>query len=147
MVYNTILNKINMLSLRHLDICVRYICIYKNVSSVHYFIREVYCLRKPDTICWNSSRVIHLSATYNLQQTTISNCAALSKITNKAWYIMRIVCWQTILMKYHTLFFFRKLGKDVAKFVVCCSCDWRLKLKQYLLGRALHTLPGIKHIR
>ena len=24
---------------------------------------------------------------------------------------MRIVCWQTILMTYHTLFFFRKLGK------------------------------------
>ena len=24
---------------------------------------------------------------------------------------MRIVCWQTILMKYHTLFFFWKLGK------------------------------------
>ena len=58
---------------------------------------------------------------------------------------MRIVCWQTILMKYHTLFFskigkdvakfvmkyhtlfFSKIGKDVAKFVVCCSCDWRFK--------------------
>ena len=24
---------------------------------------------------------------------------------------MRIVCWQTILMRCHTLFFFRKLGK------------------------------------
>ena len=24
---------------------------------------------------------------------------------------MRIVCWQTILMKYHTLFFFQKLEK------------------------------------
>ena len=38
------------------------------------------------------------SATYNLQQTTISNFAAFSKITNKACYFMRIVCWQTILM-------------------------------------------------
>ena len=28
---------------------------------------------------------------------------------------MRIVCWQTILMKYHTLFFW-KIGEDVAKF-------------------------------
>ena len=45
-------------------------------------------------------------ATYNLQQTTISNFAAFSKITNKEWYLMRIVCWQKILMKYHTLFFF-----------------------------------------
>ena len=42
---------------------------------------------------------------YNLQQTTISNFAANLKITNKACYFMRIVCWQTILVKYHTLFF------------------------------------------
>ena len=48
------------------------------------------------------------------------------KITNTAWYFMRIVCWQTILMKYHTLFF-SKIRKDVAKFVVCCSLDRRLK--------------------
>ena len=33
---------------------------------------------------------------------------------------------QTILMKYHTLFL-SKIGKDVAKFVVCCSRDWRFK--------------------
>ena len=26
---------------------------------------------------------------------------------------MRIVCWQTILMKYHTLFFFRNLEKNL----------------------------------
>ena len=45
-----------------------------------------------------------------------------SKIKNKAWYFMRIVCWQTILMKYHTLVFL-KIRKDVAKFVVCCSRD------------------------
>ena len=37
---------------------------------------------------------------------------------------MRNVCWQTILMKYHTLFFF-EIRKDVAKFVVYCSRDWR----------------------
>ena len=54
-----------------------------------------------------------LSATYNLQQTTISNFAAFSKITNnlKAWYFLRTVGWQTILMKYHTLFLFPKFGK------------------------------------
>ena len=39
---------------------------------------------------------------------------------------MRIVCWQTILMKYHTLFLL-KTRKDYAKFVVCCSRDWRFK--------------------
>ena len=37
---------------------------------------------------------------------------------------MRIVCWQTILMKYHTLFF-SKIREDVAKFGVCCSRDWQ----------------------
>ena len=31
-----------------------------------------------------------------------------------------------ILMKYQT-FFFLKTGKDVAKFVVCCSRDWCIK--------------------
>ena len=29
-------------------------------------------------------------------------------------------------MKYHTLFF-QKIRNDVAKFVVCCSCDWRFR--------------------
>ena len=44
---------------------------------------------------------------------------------------MRIVCWQTILMKYHTLFF-SKIRKDVSKFVVCCSRDKRFKsLKKF----------------
>ena len=42
---------------------------------------------------------------------------------------MRIVCWQTILVKCCSLFlfFFLKIGKDVAKLVVCCSRDWRFK--------------------
>ena len=39
---------------------------------------------------------------------------------------MSTVCWQTILKKYHT-FFFSKISKDVAKYIVCCSCDWRFK--------------------
>ena len=58
---------------------------------------------------------------------TISNFAAFSKITNKAWYFMRIVCCQTIHMKYHTLLL-SKIRKNVAKFVICCSHDWRLML-------------------
>ena len=39
---------------------------------------------------------------------------------------MSIVCWQTILVKQYTLFF-SKIMEDVAKFVVCCSRDWRFK--------------------
>ena len=58
----------------------------------------------------------------------ISNFAVFffSKITNKAWYFMRIVCWQTILMKYHTLFL-SKIWKDFTKFVICSGRDWHLK--------------------
>ena len=41
---------------------------------------------------------------------------------NIAWSFMRIM----ILMKYHSLFL-SKIRKDVTKFVVCCSCDWRFK--------------------
>ena len=41
---------------------------------------------------------------------------------------MRIVCWQTILMKYHTLFF-SKIGKDGAKFVICSSLIGALRVK------------------
>ena len=38
----------------------------------------------------------------------------------KAWYFMKIVCWQTILMKYHALFvIFEKAAKF--EIVVCCK--------------------------
>ena len=33
-------------------------------------------------------------------------------------------------MKYHTLFL-SKIGKDVAKFVVCCSGDWHFKVNYF----------------
>ena len=39
-------------------------------------------------------------------------------------------------MKYHTLFL-SKTRKDVAKFVVCCSPDWRFKG----YSRNTHLLP------
>ena len=39
---------------------------------------------------------------------------------NKVWYFMRIVCQQTILMKYHALFvIFEKAAKF--EIVVCCK--------------------------
>ena len=39
---------------------------------------------------------------------------------NKVWYFMRIICWQTILMKYHALFvIFEKAVKF--EIVVCCK--------------------------
>ena len=39
---------------------------------------------------------------------------------NKEWYFMRIVCQQTILMKYHALFvIFEKAAKF--EIVVCCK--------------------------
>ena len=51
---------------------------------------------------------------------------------------MGIVCWQTILMKYHTLFF-TKIRKDVAKLVDCCSGDWGFKaVASRILDRKKH---------
>ena len=68
------------------------------------------------------------SDTFNLQQMAISNVAAFSKITNKTWYFMRIVCWQAILMKYHTLFFsenWESLDKQCRPRL---DCFWRSSL-------------------
>ena len=39
---------------------------------------------------------------------------------NKVWYFMRIICQQTILMKYHALFIsFEKAAKF--EIVICCK--------------------------
>ena len=35
-----------------------------------------------------------------MQKTILSNFEAFAKIANKAQYIMRIICWQTIIMQY-----------------------------------------------
>ena len=45
---------------------------------------------------------------------------------------MKIICRQTILMKYHSLFLL-KIRKVAAKFVVCCSRDWRFRVKLVFL--------------
>ena len=59
---------------------------------------------------------------------------------------MRIVCWQKILMKHHTIFFL-KIRKDVARFVICCSHDWHFKglyaSKAYVLRNKNETLSSI----
>ena len=41
---------------------------------------------------------------------------------------MRIVCWQTILMKYHSLFL-SKIRRDVAKFVSAAVVIGALRVK------------------
>ena len=42
-------------------------------------------------------------------------------------------------MKYHSLFL-SKIRKYVAKFVICCSCDWRFRVKGFSLS-VLAKLP------
>ena len=59
------------------------------------------------------------------------------KITNKARYFMRIVCQQTILMKYYTLF--GEIMKNVATFIVCCSRDWRFRANQWCPEKDIST--------
>ena len=55
-----------------------------------------------------------------LQQTTNFATSLLIFERNKEWYFMRIVCQQTILMKYHALFVvFEKAAKF--EIVVCCK--------------------------
>ena len=64
--------------------------------------------------------VLPLKRQSQLQQTT--NLVTLFQIfeKNKVWYFMRIVCQQTILMKYHALFvIFEKATKF--EIVVCCK--------------------------
>ena len=46
---------------------------------------------------------------------------------------MRIVCQQTILMKYHALFMFEKAAKF--EIVVCCKLKVAL---EWLKGKSLH---------
>ena len=62
-----------------------------------------------------------LKSQSRLQQTTNFSTSFLIFETNKVWYFMRIVCQQTILVKYHALFVILK--KKTAKFeiVVCCK--------------------------
>ena len=82
-------------------------------------------------VCYEGTVLYSQSLTHKAQPIIYSRrqfqiLLLFSKITEKICYFMRIVCWQMILKKYHTLFF-SKIGKDVNKFVICCSCDWRFK--------------------
>ena len=58
---------------------------------------------------------------------------------------MRIVCWQTILMKYYTIFF-SIIMKDVTKFVVCCSHDWRFKVIILILTHLAYRANAKKSV-
>ena len=62
----------------------------------------------------------HLKRQSRLQQTTNLVTSFPIFENNKVWYFMKIVCQQTILMKYHTLFV---IFEKAAKFyiVVCCK--------------------------
>ena len=63
--------------------------IYKNVNFLKEMSRRQKCMQN-----FPACKINPYSAIYNLQQTTILNCAAFSKIT---------CIRQAILMKYHIL--------------------------------------------
>ena len=44
---------------------------------------------------------------------------------NKVWYIIRIVCQQTIFVKYHALFVILKKQQNL-KLSSAANCRWRL---------------------
>ena len=101
-------------------------------SAIYYTIckTELFCIF--ERLRYSSKRLNHLAGTKPCRSKldTILNYSSFnsvppifcsrrqfqilllfSKKTNKTWYFTRILCcWQTILMKYHTLFF-SKLGK------------------------------------
>ena len=53
-----------------------------------------------------------LNLTLKVPNTTASDNKLCDIFINKKWYFMRIVCQQTILMKYHALFvIFEKAAK------------------------------------
>ena len=64
---------------------------------------------------------------------------------------MRIVCWQTILVKYHTLFF-SKIGKDVANLSSAAVVIGALRVNVSVSTASLHfvleqgTLTDPPHI-
>ena len=66
------------------------------------------------------------SATYNLQQTTISNLADFFFKTNNIKHFHEN-CLLADNPHDISRLIFSKISKDVATFVVCCSRDWRLK--------------------
>ena len=71
-----------------------------------YFILWVFIILVQRFLFWCNPK----SAIYYLQQMTIANFAAFSKITNKVWYFMRIVCWQRFSCNIIP-YFCQKLGK------------------------------------
>ena len=77
-------------------------------------------------VYWGTNKLIHLRCSLTLKAPIMT--AADNKFcdifpnfqNNKVWYFMRIVCQQTILMKYHALFvIFEKAAKF--EIVFCCK--------------------------
>ena len=99
------------------------LCLKKTIQPLDLEPNFVYCsnghvIQVRPVLQWN--RKLTLKRQSQLQQRT--NFAKSFPIfdKNKVWYYMRIVCLQTILMKYHALFvIFEKAAK--VESVVCCK--------------------------
>ena len=68
-----------------------------------------------------------------LQQTTNFSTSFLIFEKNKEWYFMRIVCQQTILMKYHAYLLFLKKGQNL-KLLSAANYRWHFKNKAWYLS-------------
>ena len=66
--------------------------------------KEEYLGRCPKSLC-NKFSLNFKAPPIICSRRQFQNFAAFSKIKDKACYVMRIVCWQTILIKYHTFIF------------------------------------------
>ena len=72
------------------------------------------------------SMSLTLKAPLNFAADDNSNCVAFSKETNKGmiFHENRLLADDSHVISY---LIFVEIGKDVLKFVVCCSRDWRFK--------------------
>ena len=87
-----------------------------------------------NNLCWDASNTqinSPLKRKWWLQQTTnfVTSFQIFDK--NKVWYYRRLVCQQTILMKYHALFV---NFEEAAKFAIVVCCKLRV-IKKYSTRR------------
>ena len=76
----------------------------------------------------NIGYFIYLKRQSQLQQTTILATSFPIFEENKVWYLMRIVCLQTILMKYHALLVIFEKSANL-KLSSVANNRWRFMLK------------------
>ena len=93
-----------------------FLLFFSKITNKAWYFMRIFCHQQMILMKYHSL----FSPKYGKMSKNLSSAAVMilnlkfscffSKITNKAWYFMRIVCQQMIFIKYHSLFF-PELGK------------------------------------